>query len=204
MIKKRNYKNFNAVDFLKDVNKHVSDGSFNKVLFNQNINEASAIFSGLFGSILNRHAPLKVFQVRNNYIPWLSDETKRMIKARDELHDEAIEENCIEKFEAYKRLRNRINSRLEQDETNHYKSKFYQEDPSISTQWRNVNDYLNTSNKSYSNTPNIITHNGNTYTKPRDIANAINDTFLRKVQDLRSQVSAAPNIDPKDRQKLPG
>ena len=122
-----------------------------------------------------------------------------MIKARDELHDEAIEENCIEKFEAYKRLRNRINSRLEQDETNHYKSKFYQEDPSISTQWRNVNDYLNTSNKSYSNTPNIITHNGNTYTKPRDIANAINDTFLRKVQDLRSQVNAAPNIDPKDR-----
>ena len=49
MIKKRNYKNFNAVDFLKDVNKHVSDGSFNKVLFNQNINEASAIFSSLFG-----------------------------------------------------------------------------------------------------------------------------------------------------------
>ena len=58
---------------------------------------------------------------------------------------------------------------------------------------------MNTSNKSYSNTPNIITHNGNTYTKPRDIANAINDTFLGKVQDLRSQVSAAPNIDPKDR-----
>jgi hypothetical protein len=67
----------------------------------------------------SRHAPLKFFQVRNNYIPWLSDETKLMMNARDELHDEANEENCIEKFEAYKRLRNRINSRLEQDETNH-------------------------------------------------------------------------------------
>ena len=201
LIKKRNYKNFNAAEFLKDVNRHVLDGSFNNVIFNQNINEASAIFSGLFGSILNRHAPLKVFQVRNNYIPWLSDETKCMINARDELHDEAINENCTEKFEAYKRLRNRINSRLEQDETNHFKSKFYQEDPSISTQWRNVNDYLNTSNKSYSNSPNIITYNGNTYTKPRDIANAINDTFLNKVSDLRSQVSGAPDIDPKDRLK---
>ena len=134
LIKKRNYKNFIAAEFLKDVNKHVLDGSFNNVIFNQNINEASAIISGLFGSILNRHAPLKVFQVRNNYIPWLSDETKRMINACDELHDEAINENCTEKFEAYKRLRNRINSRLEQDETNHFKSKFYQEDPSISTQ----------------------------------------------------------------------
>ena len=198
-IKKRNYKNFNNVNFLNDVNKHLLDGSFDRVLSNNNTDEASALFSGIFGSILNRHAPLKVFQVRNNYIPWLSDQTKQMIKARDELQEEAIAEDCIEKFEAYKRLRNRVNSRLEQDEIDHYKTKFYQEDPSISTQWRNVNDYLNTSNKSYSNTPNIITHNGQTYTKPRDIANAINDTFLKKVKDLRDQVSAAPEIDPKER-----
>ena len=183
-IKKRNYKNFNNVNFLNDVNKHLLDGSFDRVLSNNNTDEASALFSGIFGSILNRHAPLKVFQVRNNYIPWLSDQTKQMIKARDELQEEAIAEDCNEKFEAYKRLRNRVNSRLEQDEIDHYKTKFYQEDPSISTQWRNVNDYLNTSNKSYSNTPNIITHNGQTYTKPRDIANAINDTFLKKVKDL--------------------
>ena len=67
--------------------------------------------------------------------------------------------------------------------------------------WRNVNDYLNTAKKSYSNTPNIISHNGKTHTNPRDIANAINDTFLNKVKDLRSQVDAATEIDPKDRLK---
>jgi exonuclease III len=79
-IKKRNYKNFSIKDFLNDVNANVANKSFDKVLNNQNIDEASALFSGIFGSILNRHAPLKVFQVRNNYSPWISEETKQMNK----------------------------------------------------------------------------------------------------------------------------
>ena len=115
-IKKRNYKNFSTANFLNDVNEHVTNHSFDKVLNNQNIDEASALFSGIFGSILNKHAPLKVFQVRNNYSPWLSAETKQMTKARDDLKKEAVEEDCHEKFEAYKRLRNRISAKLETDE----------------------------------------------------------------------------------------
>ena len=35
-IKKRNYKNFNNVNFLNDVNKHLLDGSFDRVLSNNN------------------------------------------------------------------------------------------------------------------------------------------------------------------------
>ena len=150
------------------------------MLNNENIEEASALFSGMFGSILNKHAPLKVFQVRNNYVPWVSKETKKKQDARDALKKEAAEENCNEKFEAYKRLRNRIRSQLEKDEVDYYKTKFYQEDPSVSALWRNVNDYLNTSKRSFSNTPNLILHNNEVHTKPRDIANAINDAFLKK------------------------
>ena len=198
-IKKRNYKNFSTAAFLNDVSENVNNGSFNRVLNNQNINEASALFSGIFGSILNKHAPLKVFQVRNNYIPWLSAETKQMIVARDELQKEAINEDCNEKYSAYKRLRNRINTRMETDEIEHYRTKFYQENPSISTQWKTANDYLNTSKGSYSNTPNIIRHEGKTFTAPREIANAINDTFLKKVKDLRAQLSDNVETDPKER-----
>ena len=71
-IKKRNYKNFSIKDFLTDVQKHLENGAFDKVTNNENVSEACALFSGIFGSILNKHAPLKVFQVRNNYSPWLS------------------------------------------------------------------------------------------------------------------------------------
>ena len=91
----------------------------------KNIDEASALFSGVFGSVLNKHAPMKVFQVRNNYVPWVSDLTKKMIAARDELKKEAIDEDCPEKFEAYKRLRNKIGPQLERDKLEHYRDKFY-------------------------------------------------------------------------------
>ena len=198
-IKKRNYKHFSAPDFLKDVQEHVQNGVFDKVVNNENVDEASAIFSGIFGSILNKHAPLKIFQVRNNYVPWISDDTKQMQSARDALKEEAISENCSEKHEAYKRLRNRISTKLEKDETNHYKNKFYQEDPSVSMIWNNVNDYLNTSKKSFSNTPNIIIHDNKIHTAPRDIANAINDAFLKKVKDLCEREDRIVEKDPKER-----
>ena len=199
-IKKRNYKHFNAPDFLNEINEKVQSRGFDRVLNNNNIEEASALFSGIFGSILNKHAPLKVFQVRNNYVPWVSAETKQMQAARDALKEEATEENDNEKYEAYKRLRNRISGgMLEKDKIEHFKSKFYQENPSVSAVWNNVNDYLNTSKRSFSNTPSIIKHNDKIHTSPRDIANAINDAFLKKVSDLKAEVNVNEDIDPKVR-----
>ena len=199
-IKKRNYKHFNAPDFLNEINEKVQSGGFDRVLNNNNIEEASALFSGIFGSILNKHAPLKVFQVRNNYVPWVSAETKQMQAARDALKEEATEENDNEKYEAYKRLRNRISGgMLEKDKIEHFKSKFYQENPSVSAVWNNVNDYLNTSKRSFSNTPSIIKHNDKIHTSPRDIANAINGAFLKKVSDLNAEVNVNVDIDPKVR-----
>ena len=78
-----------------------------------------------------------------------------------------------------KKLRNEINKRLEKDRKEYYRSKFYQENPSISAVWRNANDYLNTSNRSFSNTPNIIKYDGKVLTSPREVANALNETFLK-------------------------
>ena len=107
-IKKRSYQNFNAGAFLSDVYTHVVNGSFLRVTENKNPNEASAIFSGLFGMILNKHAPLKTFQVRSNYVPWISAETQNLIQQRNRLQIEAINEDCSDKYDSYKELRNTI------------------------------------------------------------------------------------------------
>ena len=70
-IRKRMYKNFSPHNFLLEINSYMQNGKFDIVTSNNNIEEASAIFSGIFGSILNRHAPLKTVQVRSNYVPWI-------------------------------------------------------------------------------------------------------------------------------------
>ena len=132
------YKTFSPLHFLLDIYQCVNDGGFDKVLHNNNIEEASAIFSGIFGTILNRHAPLKVVQVRRNYIPWISTETKNLHLARNTLKKEAIDEKS----------------------NIHIQQLFY------------------------SNTPGMISHNGRIYTSPKDVANTLNDAFLKKVNRL--------------------
>ena len=195
-IKKRLYKNFSPADFLIDVYDCVQNGGFEKVLNNNNLEEASLIFSGVFGTILNNHAPLKVIQVRNNYASWISDETKQFQRARDLLKKEAISEKSVEKFRKYKKIRNYIVKRLKSDRHEYFQTKFYGRNLSTSDTWKQANDYLNTSRRSYSNTPKLILHNGMVHTSPQNIANAMNDAFIEKVDKLHKKVADKVEVCP--------
>ena len=63
-IKKRNYKNFDTASFLLEI--QATD--FSKVKNCDNPDTAAALFSGIFGSVLNKHAPIKIYQTRTNYV----------------------------------------------------------------------------------------------------------------------------------------
>ena len=195
-VKKRNYKSFIPHLFLSDIHDSYLNGKFDQIINSENIDEASAIFSGLFGSILNKHAPMKVYQVRHNYVPWISEETKRMQEVRDALKQEAKNEGCYEKYNSYKRIRNRISSRLEKDKKDYFRSKFYSVDTSTKNVWNQANRYLNKTNNSGCDMPSIILSNGTVHTSPLDIANSLNKTFLKKVSDLIKSVSSRAEIDP--------
>ena len=139
--------------------------------------------------IFNKHALLKVIQVRNNYAPWISAETKNLQKVRDRLKKEAIDEQSESKFREYKKIRNKIVSKLKTDKISYYKTKFYRQNPSTSDLWKQANDFLNTSSRSYSNTPSLILHNGKIHSNPRDMANTINNAFIGKVDKLCEKVT---------------
>ena len=49
----------------------------------EDVNKAAELFTQILGDILDRHAPVKVFQTRTNFAPWLSDETKNIMKERE-------------------------------------------------------------------------------------------------------------------------
>ena len=134
-IKKRNYKHFNEASFLHDVSEALNSGAFDTVLSSTDPNIAAAHFSGIFSSILNKHAPLKIFQVRNNYVPWISEETGQAIRQRDKLKQEALSENYLNKLNDYKALRNKIKNQLPKDEENYYKNKFYSKEASVGSVW---------------------------------------------------------------------
>ena len=149
------------------------------------------------GSILNRHAPLKTYQVRNNYVPWLKEETVTQIKNRNTTKEEAIKNNDSKKLKKYKKLRNEIKKKLLLDKRDYYKNKLHSRDESVGSVWNYVNDYLNSSKKSFSNNPAFLTLNNKTYSTPRDIANVFNEIFINKVKKLTKKTSQTPKLNPK-------
>ena len=111
-IRKRSYKNFVSSDFISAVNQI----RWLDVYLCSDPNSAVELLSNKITAILDIMAPMKTFQVRTNYNPWLSQETKRMIDERDRLHKLAVDTQNTEKWADFKVLRNKINNRLKSEE----------------------------------------------------------------------------------------
>ena len=200
-IKKRNYKHFNETAFLQDILEHVTNGAFDSVKNTTDPDIAAAHFSGIFGQILNKHAPLKTYQVRNNYVPWLSKNTSDKIILRDKLKVEASKDGDAEKHQAYTKLRNEIKIDVAKDEKDYYQNKFYSADTSVGSIWDSVNDYLGNGKKSRSNSPSLLSYNKASVTAPRDIANTFNKIFIDKVKRLRTASTGIDTTRAKERLK---
>ena len=109
-VKKRSYKKFDELKFLEEVKKT----SWWDVYSSTDVNEAVQLFSSKF----NKMAPVKVFQTSSKYCPWLSDETKELIKERNKAQKILSENKTKEHFEQFKRLRNQATKFVRCDKYN--------------------------------------------------------------------------------------
>ena len=70
--KRRSYKYFSEVQFLREVEKI----SWWEVYACQDVDVAVHVFTRRLTDILDRMAPVRKFQIRRNYAPWISDKAK--------------------------------------------------------------------------------------------------------------------------------
>ena len=101
------YKNFNPWDFIEAVQQI----TWLDVYLCNNVDDAVNLMSDKIRFILDAMAPLKTIQVRTNYNPWISDDTKDMIKQRNILHKRAVDSGNIQDWTDYKIIWNRVVSR---------------------------------------------------------------------------------------------
>ena len=81
---------------------------------------AGDVFTREYLKILNKHAPLKVIQNRNGYVPYISKELKSEMEHRNTQIQEAAITGNKEIFDEYKRKKNEISTKLKADEANYY------------------------------------------------------------------------------------
>ena len=108
VIKKRSFKNFNPTEFIEAVHSL----SWWDVYISEDVEEASNIFKKRINEILDKMAPVKSFQIRNKYAPWLTPNLKAEMQKRDKAQREAQETKNDEKWKEFKKLRNSISNKL--------------------------------------------------------------------------------------------
>ena len=192
-VRKRNYRNFDIERFLTEI----FESNINqKILECDNVIEAAEKFQFLFGSILEKHAPLKLYQSRSNYVPFLSEETKMLMKEQDTLKEEATLKGCSVLLKEYRIKRNLVKSRISSDKTAYYQDILHDQTLNIKKVWKTVYNVLgNVNNKA----PRQLRQGNKIINNPKLLAEILNKKYKDKVRILRNQTNIEPSINPADR-----
>ena len=189
---KRIYKNFDREEFKNDIKAAKEKGYFSKVHDTEDENAAFAYFCDTYNPILNKHAPLKVIQNRTCYVPYISDDLKKLMSDRNTAKSKAIEDGTVESFERYKELRNEVTCKLKTAEAEYYVNKFSDPEANTGDIWRNAYQALGTGRSSF---PSQILAAGKVISKPIEMANAVNKYFIEKIKDIKDAVGAPINLN---------
>ena len=180
--KKRIYKTFYKEAFVKDLRDAKEKGVFQAMHASDDIEEIGDTFCREFTRILDKHAPLKVIQNRNNYVPYISSDLKKEMDERDKLKEEAALTGDQATYSAYKAKRNEVRSKQRVAESEYFGGKFESENMTTSEMWKSAYQLMGTSRSSF---PSQMLFGQNLLSKPIDIANAMNDFFLKKISKLK-------------------
>ena len=192
--KKRSYKDFNSKDFIREI-KYTK---FDEILDTNDPNTAAEAFSRIFSSVADNHAPVKIFQTRLNYAPWVSAATKELMKERNTLQDASKSSADPEIVREYKQLRNVIKEINETEKKEYYSGKFNDADDDNDSKkmWSLTYEILQ-SKKDLS--PTQLNIDGELCSNPKRMADEFNKTFINKIKKLQSESNSQVTIDPATR-----
>ena len=120
IIKTRNYKNFNKVNFQQDI----SFAPFHVVFVFDNPDDKLWAWNKLFLNVCDQHAPPKDVKVRSSSLPWITNSTRLKINLRYKLFKLAVNTKYPHNSSEYKRIRNEIITDLRQAKAMYFNELF--------------------------------------------------------------------------------
>ena len=187
-VEKRSYKNFNKDKFLAEFRKI----RWWNLYASTDVNKAVEILTSEFSKLLDKHAPIKKFQTRKHYAPWLSVETKKLMKERDQAQAWAVSTKNPEDWLIYKTLRNKATKILKVEKIQWQKSQLEKCNNDSAKLWANVKGWLSWCTVS---SPTRLFSAGSLVTSPQKIATIMNSFYIDKVLKIQENLPPS-NTDP--------
>ena len=191
-IRRRSYKDFVKEDFLADL----STIDWTDIHATSDIDAAVELFTEKFKFVLNQHAPWIIFQLRKNFCPWLTAETKELMKQRDSWKVKAkelasanpgeVSEDQEKAWGEFKKLRNKINNLKGFEEDNFKREKIEEHKHDSAKVWKFTKSFMNWKS---TGTPSQLEENGQLLTSARTISQVMNNFFIDKVRTIRQRMA---------------
>ena len=187
-VRKRCYKGFDEETFKAEVAKL----SWYELYLCEDLDNAVQILTTSLTSILDRLAPVKTVQIRTRYAPWLSPETKAVMKERDAAQVQATQTQYADDWRLYRNLRNSVTSRMRKERASWEKQRLNHAENSSTNLWKNIKGWLNWKS---SGPPTQLFSDGSLINTPEGLATTMNRFFINKVNRLRQGIPVN-NSDP--------
>ena len=179
--KKRSYKNFDQELFLHEIRKT----SWWDIYNSADVDEATELFTQKLTNILDKMVPMKIYQTRRKFVPWLSEETRKLMKERDDLHNLAKSSREGRDWENYKKTRNKVTGRLKSEKENWQKKTLDNCNNDSGKLWKNILGWLKWSS---SGAPTKLFNNGTFETSPKRLASIMNNFYIDKIRRIRENL----------------
>ena len=148
------------------------------------MNIATEMLTHKLTTILDELAPIRTFQTRTQYAPWLSEETKSLKKQREEAHEKAVITDAPDDWRYFRSVRNQVTAKSRSDKKNWEENKL----ENSSDMWKSVKSWLGWGN---TGPPTQLFYEGRLVTQPAGLASTMNRFFIDKVKSLRQNI---PNV----------
>ena len=101
-VKKRSFNEFDNMQYKQ----RLSQANLEDILECSDLDDATEILTSELTNIPDEMEPIKTFQTRTNYSPWLQEETKLLKEQREAAQSKAAQTDDPEDWRNYRSLRN--------------------------------------------------------------------------------------------------
>ena len=180
-VKKRSFKDFDPETFKT----FVRDCGLEDILQIKDVEIAAEMFTDKLSKVLDRVAPVRRFQTRSNYAPWMTKDTKNLKEKREVAHKKAIHTDHPDDWRLFRSIRNQVTAKLKKDkrEWETKRLNFDEHDPAKI--WNSVKGWLGWNT---GGTPKQLFWQGKMISSPSGLALAMNTFFLEKIEKLRNNI----------------
>jgi len=187
-VRKRIFRNFDSQGFRSEV----AATNMLEIYLSSDVNEAVGLLTRKLTTALDKYAPIKTIQIRKHYAPWLSEETKLLMQERNRAQQAALISKDISLQREYRNLRNRVTNMMRSDKNSWEVKRLSNVGCSDQYLWKNIKSTLNWNTNG---PPTKLIINGLVEGSPKQLANAMNEFFVKKINTLRNRIPL-PTEDP--------